>query len=425
MERRKFMKSLGVAMPAAALPIGGMFAQTVPRYRPVKITKVSSTAYSMPIPASGYSSSERAGTKKEWGRALRVTPHRPDRVLEYIVVKIESDSGHTGYGEATPDIGFFGATLEADKSSIDLYFGPKLVGRDPFDREEILRQLDYRGNSCPRSAIDLALHDLMGKILGLPVYDLIGGLCADRIPVEVEIGGGPPREMAEACLKWIRQGVRAFKPKVGGYPEEDAERLRAIREAVGRDIVLRADANRGFSVKEAIRFCRLLETYDVGLEYLEQPVDAPDLKGMAEVRRSVETQIVADESSFTVQDAMNVIREGAADRINIKIEKAGGLYNAKKIAALAEAAGLDCVIGTAFGLGLTMAAKLHLAASTAIVRGSVEFTEATLHENLLAAPHDKLLAFPLKDGCFPVPQGPGFGVAFDEARAKAFVSKIV
>lgn len=426
MERRNFVKTLGLGLPAAALPFRPAIAETARRFRAVKITKVSSTAYAMPLPASGYTSSEHAGTKREWGRALRASPHRPGRVLEYIVVKVESDSGHVGYGEATPDIGFFGATLEADKSAIDLYFGPKLIGRSPFDREEILRQLEYRGNSCPRSAIDLALHDLMGRILGLPVYDLIGGLCRDRIPVEVEIGGGPPKEMGEACQKWVKRGVRAFKPKVGGYPEEDAERMKAIREAVGKDVVLRADANRGFTVKEAIQFCRLCEQYGVGLEYLEQPVDAPDLLGMAEVRRNVNTLVVADESSFTIQDAMNVIRLGAADRLNIKIEKAGGLYNAKKIAALAEAAGLDCVIGTAFGLGLTMAAKLHLAASTTIVHGAVEFTEITLHDGLLAAPHDKLLALPLlEDGCFPVPQGPGFGVTFDEARAKPYVSKIV
>ena len=266
MERRNFVKSLGLGLPAAAFPFRSAIAETARRFRPVKITKVSSTAYSMPLPASGYSSSAHAGTKREWGRALRTTPHRPGNILEYIVVKVESDSGHTGYGEATPDIGFFGATLEADKSAIDLYFGPKLIGRSPFDREEILRQLEYRGNSCPRSAIDLALHDLMGKILGVPVYDLIGGLCRDRIPLEVEIGGGPPKEMAEACLKCVRLGVKAFKPKVGGYPEEDAERLRAIREAVGKDVIIRADANRGYTVKEAIPFCRLAEKYDVGLD---------------------------------------------------------------------------------------------------------------------------------------------------------------
>ena len=111
--------------------------------------------------------------------------------------------------------------------------------------------------------------------------------------------------------------------------------------------------------------------------------------------------------------------------LNIKIEKVGGLYNAKKVAALAEAAGLGCVIGTAFGTGITDAAKLHLAASTMAIMDAVEFTEIYLHDNLLSAPHDQELRLPLHDGCLPVPQGPGFGVVFDEEKAAGFISGIV
>ena len=107
---------------------------------------------------------------------------------------------------------------------------------DPFDREQILANLDFRGNSCARSAIDLALHDLLGKALGVPVYKLIGGKCRDRVLVALEIGGGPAAEMGRRCADFVQQGVRAFKPKIGGYPEEDAIRLKAIREAVGPGI---------------------------------------------------------------------------------------------------------------------------------------------------------------------------------------------
>ena len=146
---------------------------------------------------------------------------------------------------------------------------------------------------------------------------------------------------------------------------------------------------------------------------------------MAEVRAAVDTLIEADESCYGIQDAMNIIRQGAADVINIKIEKVGGLYNAKKVAALAEAAGLQCVIGTAFGLGITDAAKLHLAASTLIIRDAVEFTEIYLHDNLLAPPHDRSLRLPLKEGCLPVPEGPGFGVDYDEEKLAKNVSRIV
>ena len=427
MNRRGFMTYLGLGAGAPlAFSLGNTFHEPSRSFRLVKIVSVSSTAYAIPITASiRYKSSEQGGTKREWGRALRSAPHRPKGIWEYVVVKIVSDSGITGFGEATPDIGFFGETLEEVKSAIDLYLGPKLVGRNPFDREEILHHLDYRGNSCARSALDLALHDLMGKILGVPVYDLIGGLCRDKVPVALEIGGGSPADMAEACAKYVQLGVRAFKPKIGGYPDRDAERLRAIRETVGPDVSIRADANQGYTVPEAIRLCRLLEKFDVGLELLEQPVGYWDLRGMAEVRDAVDTLIEADESAFSIHDVMNIIRLEAADVINIKIEKVGGLYNAKKVAALVESAGLQCVIGTAFGLGLTIAAKLHLAASTRIVQNAVEFTEVSSHSNYLTSPHDNLLNLPLTDGCFSVPQGPGFGVTFDEQRAKPYIAKYV
>ena len=382
----------------------------------MKITKVSSTALSMATPKRGYYSGEQAGTKREWGRLSRITPHRPNPVLEYVIVKIETDSGVTGLGETIPDIGFFGETLEEVKSAIDLYLGPRLVGLDPFDREQILYQMDFRGNHCARSAIDLAVHDLMGKILGVPVYKLIGGLCRDSVLVALEIGGGPAADMAKACADHVAQGVRAFKPKIGGNPDVDIERLRAIREAVGKDVVIRADANQGYTPKEAIRLCRLAEKYDVGLELLEQPVAYQDLTGMAQVRASVDTLIEADESAFTLQDIMNIIRLQAADVINIKVEKIGGLYNAKKVAGIVEAAGMQCVIGTAFGLGLTISAKLHLAASTMIIRDAVEFTELRLHDNLLLPPYDKLLALPLENGRLKVPQGPGLGVELDQEK---------
>jgi L-alanine-DL-glutamate epimerase-like enolase superfamily enzyme len=165
-----------------------------------------------------------------------------------------------------------------------------------------------------------------------------------------------------------------------------------------------------------------VERGGVGLELLEQPVGYLDLHGMAEVRNAVDTLIEADESCYGIQDAMNIIRLGAADVLNIKVEKVGGLYNAKKVAALAEAAGLQCVIGTAFGTGITDAAKLHLAASTMIIKDAVEFTEIYLHDNLLAAPHDRDLRLPLKDGYLPVPTGPGFGVTLDEKKVKQFAA---
>ena len=387
----------------------------------MNIIRIDTTPVRLPVAHAPYAT-EGAGTKFHWGgRRSRVTPKRPAPVLEYVLVRIETDGGLVGVGETPVDIGFFGHTLEEVHTAIDDYLGPQLIGKDPLDREHLLGLIDFRGNSCAKAAIDLALFDLTGKLFDTPVATLIGGRHQDRVPVAIEIAGGPPDAMAQECLAFVARGVRAFKPKIGGDPRQDADRLLAIREAVGPDVSVRADANQGYTPKEAIQLCRLAERYDLALELLEQPVPAWDLQGMAAVRGSVDTLIEADESCYSIHDAMQIVRHQAADVLNIKIAKAGGLYQAKKIAAIAEAAGLKCVLGTAFGLGVEMAAKLHLAASTALVTDAVEFTEIGLHDNLLAPPHDRQLALPLQDGCLPVPTGPGLGITLAEEKVREFI----
>lgn len=384
----------------------------------MKIVSVMATPVRLAIPSAPYTT-VGAGTKIEWGgKRSRISPKRPGPVLEYVLVRIETDEGLAGVGEAQVDVGFFGETVEQARAAIEDYLGPQLVGKDPLDREYLFGLIDYRGNSCSKAGIDLALHDLLGKVAGIPVSVLLGGRRRTRVPVAVEIAGGAPDAMAAECVAFMAKGVRAFKPKIGGDPDADADRLRAIREVVGPDVSIRADANQGYSPKEAIRLCRLAEKRDLGLELLEQPVAAWDLQGMAFVRRSVDTLIEADESCFSVHDAMQIVRHEAADVLNIKIGKAGGLYAAKRIAAIAEAAGLKCVLGTAFGLGIEIAAKAHLFAATEAVSDAVEFTELGHHANLLLPPHDRSLALPLDDGCLPVPDAPGLGVALDEGAVR-------
>jgi L-alanine-DL-glutamate epimerase-like enolase superfamily enzyme len=256
-------------------------------------------------------------------------------MLEYVLVSIDSDAGITGIGESQADIGFFGDTVEEVFYCIRDYFGPKVIGLDPFDREHIASALNWRGNSCARAGIDLALLDLMGKAAGQPVGALIGGIHHARLPVSKEIGGGEPDDMAAFCVELMEhQNIRAFKAKIGGNPHVDADRLRAMRQAIGPEASLRADANQGYrTAKDAIRFCHLCEKYDVNLELLEQPVGYQNLDGMALIRRSVEPLIEADEGCYTLQDAMLLIRHEAVDVLNTWIGKVGGITNAKKIAA--------------------------------------------------------------------------------------------
>lgn len=378
----------------------------------MKITEVTTTPIRIPVEHAPYATAA-AGTKFHWGKRSRVSPKRPEPILEYVLVTVRTDEGVSGIGESQADIGFFGNTVEEVRTAIDDYLGPQLIGHDPLDRERLMNIIDFRGHSCAKAGLDLALHDLVGKALGTPVSTLLGGRHRNRIPVALEIAGGEPEEMAAECVRFMSLGVRAFKPKIGGDPVKDADRLRVIREAVGPDVSLRADANQGYTPKEAIILCQLAERYGVNLELLEQPVAAWDHVGMAHVRRSTGVLIEADEGCYSIHDAMQLIRLEAVDVLNIKIGKAGGLGHAKKIAAVAEAAGLKCVLGTAFGLGVEMAAKLQLAAATLNMVDAVEFTEIGLHHNLLMPEQAQILALPLKDGCLAVPTGPGLGVELD------------
>lgn len=378
----------------------------------MRISKVSTIPIQIPVSHAPYPPNG-AGTKFHWGKRLRDFPKRPHPNLEYVLVAIHTEAGLVGWGESQADIGFFGNTVEEVAAAIGDYLGPQLVGHDPFDRERLLRIIDFKDNSCARAGVDLALHDLTARALGTPVSTLLGGRHRERVPVALEIAGGDPADMARECLRFMELGVRAFKPKIGGIPEEDAERLSAIRQAVGPDVSIRADANQGYTVKEAIRFCRLADRYRVGLELLEQPVSAWDYQGMAHVRRSVDVLIEVDEACYSVHDAMQIVRHEAADVLNVKIGKAGGLIGAKKIAAVAEAAGLKCVLGTAFGTGIEIAAKLQLAAATELVVDAVEFTELGLHSNLLGGEWAEKLSLPIVDGSLEIPAGPGLGVELD------------
>ena len=389
----------------------------------MKIASIIGVPVRVPIPHAPYAA-DRAGSKfHRDGRRSRVTPKRPTPLLEYVLVRIETDTGAVGWGESQVDIGFFGHTIEDVLSAVDDYLGPQLLGRDPFDRAHLMALIDFRGHSTAKAGIDLALHDLIGRVLGTSVANLIGGRHTERVGVSIEVAGGTPEAMAAECVRLVELGVREFKAKIGWDPDEDAQRMRAIRAAVGPDVRLRADANQGYTPKEAIRFCRLVEHDDLRIGLLEQPVAVHDLDGMALVRASVDTPICADEACYSPADALRIVRAGAADVLNVKIGKAGGLQQAAKILAIGEAAGVRCVLGTAFGTGLEIAAKLHLAAAHPALDDAVEFTELSLHGSLLADAVGDPFAFPLIDGALPVPSGPGLGVEPEMASVRSLAAE--
>ncbi len=336
-------------------------------------------------------------------------------ILSNVIVKIFTDAGIIGIGEAACD------TVEpvsVVKTMIDDHMAPRLIGKDPYDWKCLIDLVSWdtaRGATrFSTSGIDLALFDLIGKALGVPVYTLLGGCWRNKVLATIEVPRGSPEKMAEHCYEYYRKGVRGIKAKIGSNPERDAECIQAIREKLGNDISLRADANCGYSVKDAIRFCSCVEKLDVDLELLEQPVVQNDLSGMKEVKDSTLIPISADESAYSLSQVQQIIKLNAVDIINTKCAKASGINGVVQWATLAESAGLDIQIGTEWGLGLKVAAKLHLGGSIKNAHPAVEFTEFMIHDLLLKDP------LTLTDGYLTIPNDPGLGLELDEDKLEKY-----
>jgi L-alanine-DL-glutamate epimerase-like enolase superfamily enzyme len=279
---------------------------------------------------------------------------------ESVFVKIETDAGITGFGEGA-GFGFVtGETNESVLGAIRL-FEPLLTGQNPFAIEHIHRAMDekMRGNGSAKAAIDIALYDIMSKAANLPLYQFLGGV-KNRVEIDMTIGIGAPVEMAERAAELSREGFREIKVKAGANPADDAEAMRLIRAAAPA-VHIKVDANQGWNVSTALTMLREYEKY--GVEAVEQPVPYWDIDGLAAVRARSPIPIMADESCFTPQDASAIVRRGAADIINIKLMKCGGLYRAAQINAIAEAAGVRCMLGCMLESRLAIAAAAAFVAS--------------------------------------------------------------
>lgn len=228
-------------------------------------------------------------------------------VSNAVLVKIFTDDGHVGYGEACAwEPEFYGETLESVSTTIERYIVPKIIGEDPGNINKILSIVDdnVARITCAKEGIDLALHDLLGKILNVPVYMLLGGKFRDMIPVASEIGIDTPENMVKNAFDVLDMGIRVIKIKGSSDHALDVERIKAVRRAVGNDIELRLDPNAAWDVISTIKTMKLIE--DCNLQLLEQPIPAWDLKGMAHIRNNIGIPLMADESIWTPQDAIRI-----------------------------------------------------------------------------------------------------------------------
>jgi L-alanine-DL-glutamate epimerase-like enolase superfamily enzyme len=327
-----------------------------------------------------------------------------------VLVRLESDEGVVGFGEACAwEPEFYGETVESIASTLEKYVAPKLLGQDPLQLQYVLSVVDacLARVTCVKEGVDLALHDLVGKLLGVPVYVLLGGAFRDRIRVASEIGIASPEEMANEATRVRDLGFRVLKVKGSADVEKDIVRVQAVREAVGPSIGLRLDPNAAWTPIGTIRAMRQLEHCE--LELLEQPVPGNDYAGMAHIRRKTSVPLMADEGVWTPDDVLRIRRVGAADVVNIKIAKSCGLARGKHIQIVADAAGLSSLVGTEIEPGFSIAAKLHLAASFSRHDLASEFTELSLLKRNVLSWDPEIV-----DGELQVPQAPGLGVGLDQ-----------
>ncbi|MDH5451369.1 MAG: dipeptide epimerase [Candidatus Bathyarchaeota archaeon] len=278
-----------------------------------------------------------------------------------VIVKVVTDFGVIGIGESSPSERVTHETPQTVIETLD-EIAPNLIGMCPLRIEQISETMDelVAENPSAKAAIDIALHDILGKVARKPLFKLIGGF-REAILTDLTLGIKEPEEMASDAVKAVKRGFKAFKVKVGVNPLEDFERIQKIREAIGSEIAIRIDANQGWTVNEAVTLLKRLEAFEI--EFVEQPIKGDDIQGLAAIREASQIPLMADESVHTPEDALHLIKENAVDMINIKLMKSGGILKAKKIAVIAEAANVPCMIGCMGESTVGITAGVHLAAA--------------------------------------------------------------
>ena len=333
-------------------------------------------------------------------------------VQKSAIVRVSTGDGVVGLGNIDPSPGYSTETIEESLGALGSKLASAVIGLDAANIHALNARLDAAmpGFLDAKAAIEMACVDLTARVLGIPVYTYLGGAVKERLLFNAWIGILTPDEAAREARKWFDRGFRSAKIKVGGGIEADRDRVKAVREAVGDAMALRIDANAGYDADTAIRLAHLVQPCK--LQLFEQPVPADDLAGMARVRREAGgVPIMADESILDHASLIAVIKANAADIVKLKVMKQGGFHRAAAMLATAQAAGVRCVIGHGFGLGINTMAEIMLAATSANVLDGLECVGPLKTVDDITT--EKL---DLGAGALALPPGPGLGVALDEAK---------
>jgi L-alanine-DL-glutamate epimerase-like enolase superfamily enzyme len=393
LSRKQVLRMIGFGALAAGAPLPGAAAKSIEPARQgsasFKITGVEIYLFDLPLAAP-----------------FRIAIGEMTAAND-ILVRVHTDQGITGLGEACPFPPITGETQAANAAAA-VAIRDMVVGRDALAADRLLRRVGPIVHSNPSAvaAYDMAFFDILGQAAGLPLYRLFGG---DRRTFETDITVGldAPEAMAREAARFLDLGYRTIKAKVGLDPDEDAARVRAVREAVGPDVRLRIDANQGWTVPQAIDALRKMEKFRV--QFVEQPVVASDTSGLRTVRNQSPIPVMADEACFLPPDAIRLIRAEACDYFNIKLMKAGGILNAVRIAHVADAAGMKCMVGC------MLESKVALTAAAHVVASQDNVVYADLDGNAEHTADPVAGGFTIKGGMLTLTDKPGLGCDVDPA----------
>lgn len=327
-----------------------------------------------------------------------------------ILVRLRTEDGVVGWGESSPYSAVTGDTQATNLAAAKMLAGI-VKGKDPFDLARIVTEMDAATTGEPgiKAAVESAVWDICGKLSGRPVRCLLGNF-RDSFETDLTVYLDDPHVMAEKALSIVNQGIKSVKVKVGRSAVEDIEVIRLVREKIGKAPKIRIDANQGWTPNEAVRALKGMDQYDV--QFCEQPGRAWDWEGMRFVRERSPIAIMADESVHSPHDAIAAVRHDAADSINIKLMKTGGILQAVSIAHVADAAGLKCMVGcmNESRVALTAAAQVVCSQRNVLWADLDTFTEHAI---------DPVIGgVQLKDGVLYAPTTPGLGLDIDPAWLK-------
>ncbi len=331
----------------------------------------------------------------------------------HVIVKAIGSNGEVGYGESAPMSSYSKETqAKVIKETEDIL--PNLIGMDPLRIEKLHMEMGRRKvNTFAAAGIDIAMHDLAARSLGIAINSLLGGAVAGSVDLSWAIGFKSAEKMADESLMFSKKGFRTIKIKIGKDAEKDIERVRVVRESVGQKVNIKVDANQGYNLDTSIEVGERLQELDVSV--FEQPLPRDHLQGLAELRRRIDIPVMVDESLYNMDDGRRVLDLAAADIFNIKIMKPGGLHPSLKLGHMAEGWDMSCMLGSMPELGIGTLAGLQLAVTSDVFDYGAELIGPwMLQDHLLSKTPE------LDEGKIILPKGKGLGIDIDERKIEKY-----